>query len=180
MINFYEILTERKTEYQRMSYHGKMQTISGYLLVPKRKFEGKTVFENFEFCTKREADFDTDFVASRVPNPISVHENFLNTKFAGRWTAKITRYQHDADHRYIVGGLKQLTFYFEKSEDALSAKMAGLFTGANKEQRITPYDREKTLVYRTLQFSITERRRLLRLLRDSDHKVDQQLLKKIL
>lgn len=124
-------------------------------------------------------EYNADHIISLKENiPVLVHENLLRMSLTGRWSA-----------RKRSNG--QLTIWVENDEDFVLLKLAGLFTNAQYIRVERDGDRERAKSRRDLNFTVLERRRLIKLLNRAikdgaklrsytNRALDQKLLNKIL
>lgn len=163
-MDFIKTMTRRETKYSDSRGREREQR----LLVPKRAVESEEFFSKFvPYINSR--PFKEQYEARVKCDKIIVNDNFLKTHTRGRWTVN----QYSAP---------TTIFNFEFIEDAMLVKMAGLFP-ESQDTHVTKTDHEKRLTYRSLQFSVTERRRLLQLLRntsdDRNAALDAKLFRKM-
>lgn len=172
-----------------VAFEGWSDTIAA--TVPLVRLTKEPLFASFSPFNPRERNpegFVPEHIIRMKAGSNMVHEKILKLRLEGRWSARKQVSQETrfvARRKKVVSSIDTMNFWVEKDEDFILLKLAGLFANSQYESVERDIHRERKKVHRHLNFTVTERRRLLTLLRASIKKggsslaVDHALFAKI-
>ncbi len=180
LIDFTSLFTNREMYFEPRTQRGdSLEHGNIRVSVPLKRFEDRSLFKTFipqRPARWRPVEFSADHIAGFNPTrPVMVNRSILDTSLTGFWTVEKT---------------SSFRIYLENDDDAMLFDLAGVFTGLSYRNIERDADREARLIHRGIYLTVSERRRIISLLRSAQRQgeklpsyvkriLDQNLLEKI-